>query len=203
MTKKKRATGISAADLMADLNADPEFVAKRACAEHERLERVAEWRRAEAPLVAELRAAGLTVESAWDLVNTASPYPGALRILLDHVRRPYPARVREGIARALAVPAAKFGWSALKRLYSDEQDHEVKDALAVALAAIADAEVIDEVIALARDGRHGASRLLLLSALERSSDPRARPALMELGTDAELEREVQVILRRLDRKRKR
>lgn len=72
------------------------------------------------------------------------------------------------------MPAAKFGWSALKRLYSDEQDLEVKDALAVALAAIADAEVIDEIIALARDGRHGPSRLLLLSALERSSDsPRA------------------------------
>lgn len=86
MTKRIERS-ISAADLMAQLNADPEFVAKRARAEHERLERVAEWRRAEAPLVAELRAAGVTVESAWDLVNTRSPYPSALPILLDHVRR--------------------------------------------------------------------------------------------------------------------
>ena len=38
--------------------------------EEERQKRVAEYRVAEAPLVAELRAAGYQVQSAWDLVNT-------------------------------------------------------------------------------------------------------------------------------------
>lgn len=190
---------VTAAEMMAKLNADPEFVAKRAREEEERQKRADEWARAEAPLVEELRAAGYEVESAWDLVNTAAPYPKALPILLDHLSRPYPGPVREGIARALAVPDAKFGWGVLTRLYGHEQDKRAKDGLAVAVAAVADDEVIGDVIALALDTRHGPSRLLLLSALERSADPRAKATLMELGTDPELEKEIQVILRRLKR----
>src|ERR1700739_370088 len=61
-----------------------------------------EYARAEAPLVKELRAAGLEVDSVWDLVNNKTgPYPQALRILVDHLRRPYPDAIRDGIARAL------------------------------------------------------------------------------------------------------
>lgn len=193
MTKKK----ITAAELMAKLNADPEFVAKRAREEEERLKREAEYRRAEAPLVDELRAAGFQVQSAWDLVNTPGSYPKAVPILLAHLPRPYPAAVREGIARALAVPEAKVGWNVLTQIYRDEQDKRAKDGLAVAIAAAADEDVISDVIALARDTQHGPSRLLLLSALERSADPRARATLMDLGTDPELKKEVQIILRRL------
>lgn len=195
MTKKK----ITAAELMAKLNADPEFVAKRAKEEEARLKREAEYRRAEAPLVDELRAAGYQVQSAWDLVNTPGSYPTAVPILLAHLPRPYPAAVREGIARALAVREASCGWDVLTRLYRDEHQVRAKDGLAVAIAAAADDEVIGEVIALARDTSQGPSRLLLLGALERSADPRARAALMDLGTDPDLTKEIQVILRRLKR----
>jgi hypothetical protein len=194
MTKK-----VTAGELMARLKADPEFAAKRAKEEAERQQRAAEWRHAEAPLVDELRGAGYTVESAWDLVNTPGSYPKAVPILLAHLPRPYPGPVREGIARALAVPEAKVGWSVLTRLYRDEQDKRAKDGLAVAIAAASDDDVIGDVITLARDTRHGPSRLLLLSALERSADPRARATLMDLGTDPELKKEIQVILRRLRR----
>jgi hypothetical protein len=195
VTKKK----VTASELMAKLNADPAFVAKRAQEEDERQKHDSEWRRAEAPLVEQLQRAGFAVESAWDLVNTRAPYPKALPILLEHLSRPYPGPVREGIARALAVREAKFGWAVLTRLYQDEQDKRAKDGLAVALAAVADDELIGEVIGLVRDRRHGPSRLLLLSALERSQDSRARAALMELGTDPELYNEIRVILRRLKR----
>jgi hypothetical protein len=44
--------------------------------------------------------------------------------------------------------------------------------------------------------------VLLLGALERSSDPRAKAALMELGTDPELKLEVQAIFRRLERRKR-
>lgn len=199
MTNKK----ITAAELMAKLNADPEFVTKRAWEEEERLKREAEYRRAEAPLVDELRAAGFQVQSAWDLVNTRGSYPKAVPILLAHLSQPYPAAVREGIARALAVPDTKApGWSVLTRLYIDEPEDRVRSGLAAAIAAAADDAVLGDVIALARDSRLGSSRLLLLSALERSADPRARAALMELETDPDLTKEIQVILRRLKRARR-
>ena len=167
--------------------------------EEERQKRAAEWRRAETPLREELRAAGIIVESVWDLVNTNVPYPSALPILLEHLHRPYPAAVREGIARALAVPEASFAWDVLTQLYRNEQEVRAKDGLAVAISAVANDEVIGDLIALIRDTRQGPSRLLLLRALERSSDPKAYKTLVELAPDPNLSKEVQVILRRIKR----
>ena len=190
---------VTAAELMAKLKADPEYVAARQREEEERQKWAEEWRRAEEPLVEELKAVGLAVESVWDLVNTPGTYPAAVSILLEHLPRQYPDAVREGIARALAVPAAKVGWDLLTRLYGEEQQGRAKDGLAVAIAAAADDDLLEDVIALARDTRQGPSRLLLLSALERSASPRARAALMDLGTDPELNKEIRVILHRLKR----
>lgn len=200
MTGKKQRDKVTAAELLARLNADPEFLGRQEKQEQERQERAAEFSRAEAPLVEELRAAGIEVESAWDLVNSSTPYPNALPILLRHLHRSYPGRVKEGIARALAVRDARFGWEQLKTLYRGEQDDEARDGLAVALAAIADDELISDVIDLARDQRLGDSRLLLLRALEKSRQPRARATLMDLGTDPDLAKEIQLILRRLNRR---
>lgn len=196
MTRKK---AVTAAELMAKLEADPDFVARRIAREEEHRREEAELRRAEGPLLVELRSAGFTIGSVWELVNTTAAYPEALPVLLDHLSRSYPPAVREGIARALAVPEAKFAWPALVRLYRSESNERTKDGLAVAIAAVADDEVIVDMIALARETQHGPSRLLLLSALERSRDPRARTTLVQLESDPELTEEVQVILRRRKR----
>ncbi|MEZ5897858.1 MAG: hypothetical protein R3D51_00025, partial [Hyphomicrobiaceae bacterium] len=110
--------------------------------------------------------------------------------------------IREGIARAMAVPAAQFAWPVLVNLFSEEQGRRVKDGLAVALSSIADDKLLDELVALAGESRHGESRVLLLSALERSQRSDARKILMELGGDPQLHRQVQVILRRLKRVQK-
>jgi hypothetical protein len=113
--------------------------------------------------------------------------------------------VREGIARALAVPEAKFAWEQLVRMYKEEKDESARNGLAVAVAniAVAHKELVEQVIPLARDMHLGSSRLLLLIALERSPDPRARAVLMELGTDPDLKKEIQVILQRLKRRKSR
>ncbi|MHB1844958.1 MAG: HEAT repeat domain-containing protein [Deltaproteobacteria bacterium] len=197
--KKKN---ITAAELMARLNADPRFVAERQKREEELEKRAAEWTRAEQPLVEELRQAGFKVSSAWDLVNTSTPYPKALPILLDHLQKPYPGPVRDGIARALAVPEARFGWEVIVRCFRNETEERVKDGLACAIAETADDGVIDEVIAFVRNP-HEVSRVLLLRALERSADPRARAVLMELGADPILGTESRAALRRLQRGEKR
>lgn len=122
-------------------------------------------------------------------------YSQSLPVLLDQLQRPYPDEVREGIARAIAVPEAKFAWPVLVRLYRHEQEKRSKDALAVALGNIADDDTTDELISLAKDAQHGESRVLLLDALKRSRAPGARRALMELGSDPQLYKEVQRILR--------
>ena len=196
MSKKSSSGPKTAAELMAELQADPEYVAERKQRDDELRRKAAEWRRAEAPLVEELRAAGFEVDSAWDLVNTSTPYLAALPILLEHLGRPYPDRVREGIARALAVRDARFGWGTLVRLYRDEPaGTDAKDGLAVALAAASDDDVVDELVALAKGSAHGESRVLLLRGLKRLKAPQARASLEELVEDPVLGQEARALLR--------
>lgn len=192
---------ISAEDLAAELRADPTYAAHQEAQDRELRRKKAAWREAEAPLVEELRRAGFEIDSAWDLVNISTPYPDALPILLQHLERRYPDRVREGIARALAVRDARSLWDRLVSVYVREPaGTDAKDGLAVAVAAAADDEVLDQVIALAKDPQHGMSRLFLLRPLERSQAARAQAGLEELATDPELSAEVSAILERAQRK---
>ncbi len=202
MAEKKKRERKTADELLAELEADPEFVRRRATAEERRLAQAAELAQAEEPVVAELRAAGCDVESVWDLVNTGGTYTQALPVLLKHLTRPYPPPILAGIARALAVPESGHGWQLLTTLFAEQDNEQVKDGLAVAIAKAAADAVIDDVIALVRDPRHGPSRLLLLSALARSRLPQARAALFELQEDSVLAKEIRVILRRLERTKK-
>lgn len=193
---------VTAGELKAMLEADPEFVERRRQREEERQKREAELTRAEAPLVTELRSAGYVVGSVWDLVNTKDTYPDLIPILFKHLSRPYPDPIREGIARALAVPGAKeAGWELLKRMYRKAPPGQFQDALAVAIAGAADDEVLDDVIALVRDERLGPSRVIFLWALGRSKAPKAQATLMSLGTHPNLGEEVQVILKRRRQRR--
>lgn len=194
MAKKKPVT---AAELVAALNADHKFVEQRAKEESARAARVAAWQEAEGPLVEALRAAGFEVDSAWDLLERGRPYEDALPILARHLQRPYPSRVREGIARALAVAPSIEYWDTLYRLYGDEQARDAKAGLAVALSAAADESVLDDLVALVRDRSHGSSRVLLLSALERIGNLVARATLKELQSDPLLGGEAEAIMRRV------
>lgn len=193
MAEKRKKVTVQ--ELAAQLAADPVYQARFRQQEEERQRRVAELTVAEAPLVAELVALGLAVRSIWDLVSRAMPYPEAIPVLLRHLSQSYPDRVREGIARALAVPDARDAWPTLVSAYRAEPENGTKDGLAVALAAIARDDLLDEVIALLRDPNNGPSRVLLIKPLRRSRDPRAQRALMGLGADPQLAKEVQHVLK--------
>lgn len=75
----------------------------------------------------------------WDLVNTNARYPAAIPILLDHLRRSYHQRIREGVIRALTVKEAKgvAGGDILDEL-RQETDSENRWALANALTVVAE-----------------------------------------------------------------
>jgi hypothetical protein len=197
-SRKKSKTG---AELMAELESNPTFLARRAEREEALRRKREEMRQAQAPLLQALTEVGHEVKSVWDLPSTRH-YPEAVPVLLEHLRRPYPDAIRDGIARALAVPEARPEWKVLTELYREEHGRRTKDGLAVAIAEIATDDVIRDVIDLSKDRKNGTSRLLLLSALEHSTDPRSRRALMELGADPELQKEIQIILRRKKRSRR-
>ena len=192
MTKR-----VTAADLLAQLEKDPDFAARREKQDRVVKARAEALQQEEAPLVADLRAVGFDVASVWDLANSSRDYGEAVPLLLSHLARPYSSSIREGIARALGTPAAMSEWPVLISRDESENDLRVKDGLAATLSAIANDSVLDSVITLVRDSANGPSRLMLLRALAKSRAPKARETLMALREDAFFEKEAKFLLRTL------
>jgi len=146
----KRGRTIGASDLMAELQSDPEWVERDRQREERRQADEAYFRREEVPLVAELARAGYDVKSVYDFVNSSASYAPALPVLIEHLGGNYPPRIREGIARALAVQEARgiAGRPVLNAL-REEQNADVRWVLANSLTIVADqtdAETIKSLI---------------------------------------------------------
>ena len=160
---------MSAAELMARLQSDPEFVRKNEQREAQRKEMEAQLGAEEQALVAELAGVGVRVASVWDLVNEKSSYAAAIPVLTRHVKLPYHPKIREGIARALTVKEARgsAGGVILDELQrADEKSHEVRWALANALTEAADNGMAAEIEALVTDDRFNDVREVLKLALK-------------------------------------
>jgi hypothetical protein len=189
----KRQPPVTAAELTARLQADPEFVAKQKERELALAERVGRHREEQAPIVLELREAGIQILFLPDLIKRSVPYPTAIPILLKHLVLPYSDVTRETLARILAVPDARHAWPILAAEYRKIPNSVrlgAKGGLAVALAATATDKVMDELIVLAKDQSQGESRVLLLRALRKSKSAVAKRAIEELASDPVLEKEI-------------
>jgi len=193
LSGKKPRGGVSAEEHSKQLQADPEFMLRRAEQEKALAVREALLRQAEAPLVEDLARLGFDVKSVWFLKNNDREFRKAIPVLLDHLRRPYPDIIRAGIAQRLAVRATrKMGWSILVEEFRNTgYDHQhVKDSLGAALAGAADSSVMGELIDLAKDKNLGPSRIMLLRGIRRSRLPEASQAIAELADDPELTKEI-------------
>jgi hypothetical protein len=85
-------------------------------------------------LLKEIELNGLKVNELWDLVNTREPYPEAIDILTEHLKKPYHIKNKEGIVRALGVKEA--GVKTLRALleeYPKFDDKHVKFAFRLSL----------------------------------------------------------------------
>ena len=170
----------SAAELMLQLQDDPEFVRNNA----ERMARqealAGQLRIQEEPLLRELAGIGVVVESVWDLVNTAADYSPAIPILGRHLQQPYHQRIVEGIARALTTKKAQglAGSAILQKLkQADEPSPETRWALANALVVVADASLASEILIITEDKRFADIRHMLLLVLQglRAGNQQAQP----------------------------
>lgn len=201
---KKRRGPIAANELMERLNNDPEYQARMAEREKTRSERARFWAKAERPVVADLQAVGVQVDAVWDLLGSAERDPEALPVLLKHLQLSYPDKVKEGVARALAVPEARSGWEILLAEFERDPDTKGQGAkwgIACALTEASDETVVDDVVRLLRDGRHGDNGIALLTVLARSSREDMRALLEEFSSDPVLGKEATALLRKKSRKR--
>lgn len=187
---------MTAAELMAQLQSDPEFVARQQKKELELKERRRCLRIEEEPILVDLRKVGLDIESVWDLVNTSSKYTEAIPTLIKHLILPYQDVIRGGIARSLAVPEAKSIWRTLVNEYKKEPTGGsglgAKEGLACALSATVTEDTLSEYIDLIKDKSHGESRGLLLSELKkrRKKNPVVAQVIEELENDPDLKIEI-------------
>lgn len=191
----------TAVQIIAELNSSPEFLARARERELAREAKSRELSAAELPLVDALHGAGIDVKSVWDLPQREGGYAEAIPVLFDHVKVEYPDRIREGILRAMATQEARGRWNDLLMFFEKNTlrlSPELHFFTAVALAGAADDSVIDDVIRLAGDRRHGSARLPLLHALQQSDNPKAKAKILELRADPDLGKEVKK-LRRLKR----
>jgi hypothetical protein len=193
----------TAAELIDELSRNLTYRSMRRQQDKLAAEKKTAERIAAAPVLQALRSAGIHVESVWDLVNTSADYRPAVPVLLEHLQRPYPPDVLEGIARSLAVPHAKQGWPVIVAAFRDSPDNSasgVKGALANTLSAIADAHVATELIALVLDASHGSSRIFLLRALGRIRTSASIATLEALRDDPVLGLEARRVFKTLKRR---
>ena len=108
--------GMTAAELLSQLQADPEYLERRAIKEAETEILSVACRIDETELVRELNEIDVSVNSVWDLVNNqshpvlersfTSSYEAAYPILVKHLSIKHHERIREGIIRSLTEGAA-------------------------------------------------------------------------------------------------
>jgi len=147
----------TAAELMAELNNDPEYQ-KRIKEEDEA--RAEYWRthgldRIE--LLSDLKEAGFELESVWDFVNRKNDYAEAIPVLIKHLKIKHHPRVLEGVVRSLAIRDLSSDtelWDTLVELYestpSDESITEpcergLQQGVAVALDVLATEDRIGDL----------------------------------------------------------
>ena len=197
MTRRDRRSGISATELMAQLQNDPEYQRKAQAAEEERQVKVRELARAEQPIVADLRDAGVRVDSVWDLVNTAEPYPAALPVLMGHLERGgYPDRVMESLGRALAVKPTVAFWDRLRALYLAPRGAGEQEGAAVALAASATAAQLDDLFGFLSLEERGQSRIYFVRPILAVGGDRGRQLVKSLRSDPVFGKEATALLSR-------
>jgi hypothetical protein len=193
MNKHRKTKNITAAELTHKLSQDKDFMRhqKRRAEYFATLD--AEFARDERPVVDALTESGVPVKSVWDLVNTKRDYRRSIPVLLDHLKRPYPFRIREGIARALTIKDA--GQATCNELVNqfrrvsestDAAQHGFKWALGNAISVVADNSSFNEVAELILDKQHGTSRDMMTLRLPELDSKRAISVLLELLEDNEV-----------------
>jgi hypothetical protein len=147
-----------------------------------------------ARLLGDLHNAGVSVRDLWELVNAPTQYRSAVPVLIDWLqtvdaRVPANDRpsIREGLVRALTIPAARP--AAAPVLISEFRRSPDPSGLGYgwvvgnALSVVGDDSVFDDMVALAQDDSYGKGRQMIVLGLARSTKPQAIPLLVSLLDD--------------------
>ena len=193
---------MSAADVIAErerlLREDPEYRAAVEEADADRAARAEQRRVASMPVLNDLRAVGVDVESLYHLYKQPEAYDVAIPVLLDHMRRDYPERTLEDIGHALPFKPAVKWWDDVKALYLGTQSGAVRDRLAAALAQCAVKRHYEDLLRFVNDETLDESRIYFLRPINRIGNQmepgKGRAVVESVAEDKTLGREATAIL---------
>lgn len=179
----------SAADLMEELQRDPEFVARQKQQEDDRRRNLESYRTAARDVLADLVATGFKVEAIGDLRRLGIPYQAAVPVLIRWLPRVQEAAVKEDIVRTLSVPwagdAAPLLLAEFERV-DDATGTGLRWAIGNALEVLANDDIADGMIRLATDRRYGKAREMIVVGLGKLKNPRVTDVLLNLLSDEEV-----------------
>ena len=169
---------LTAKEYLEKLQKNKDFLERKA--EQDRRHKQFEMRLAadEEPLITNLARLDIHVNSVWDLVNGPNNYDAAVPVLLRHLNENHHPRTKEGIARALAIPACvddELVWGELvKHFRKVPPDEAIEDperrgfrmGLAVALSALADMSRIEELRSLVEDTADGEDKGFIIETIQ-------------------------------------
>ncbi|MCD9152939.1 hypothetical protein [Aeromicrobium duanguangcaii] len=201
--------GITADELQRDMEAryrnDPAYRAQVDRVETEHQARSEELRRAERPLIEELRSAGVLVSSVWQLYAHPDKGEVAFPILRRHLLLDYPDRILEGIARGFTRQAVRQNWAQLLEIYLRESRPPVRDGLAATLSMHAVRAHYEDLIGILENEALGETRIYFLRPVNlignRMEPGRGRQVVAQVAADPQLVREATAILQGRDRNR--
>jgi HEAT repeat protein len=140
-------------------------------------------------LLAELAGLGFPVQAVGQLPALGVRYVTAVPVLVRWMQRVDDRYVKNDIVRSLAVPWAIEAAPALLTEFQagdpaqDPPNTSPRWVVGLALGAIADPSLADELIALATDPRWGPARGPIVRELVKTRDPRAAALLVTLLDD--------------------
>lgn len=208
--KKPRHGRITADELIAKLEADPDYQRRRAQQEARRQARMAEDAEEFAMVRAALDAAGLPSRDFGRFTSGRHPdiirpsvfdYSGAVPVLLELLPKVTKPAVKESILRSLSTSYARPQAAAALieefRQTSDRDSPSLKWAIGNALATVTTPAHVDELLQLALDPVHGRGRSMVIERLGRiSNDKRIVDALLQLINDEQVAFQAMGSLRR-------
>lgn len=150
------------------------------------------------PLVEELKGLGFDVETLADLRHQPRDYTEAVPVLLYWLSKIENKAAKEEIVRCLTVKkAAPLVGAVLLKEFLACGDDLVKWTIGNALCEVADRSVLDGLLAIAQDKRHGNARQMIVVALGRFPEEKVYKALLRLLDDPDVSGHAVIALGRL------
>lgn len=182
----------TADELMAELRQEPEFVERQRQRAAERDEKRRRYAEAAAGLLADLDAAGLSVETLAELRQRGAGDRRAVPVLVKWLAEIDYLPLKRDLIATLGSPWARPEAAGplveeFRRIDAaqDAADTSVRWSIGDALERVADEAVLEDLIEIATDASHGHHRALVVTALGNMGKARERvlPVLLALLDD--------------------